>query len=170
MKNVKTVFARIMLLFMLCSTLVPAMPAITNTPYTIAVEASYNRATIKKVQKALNKLGYDCGTPDGIAGKKTKAAIKEYQRDHDLKVTGTVNSTLLSSLKVKAVKDSASSNSSSRKKSSASTNDKSETVYITDTGSKYHRSGCRYLSRSSHSISRSDAKAQGYTPCSVCRP
>lgn len=42
------------------------------------------------------------------------------------------------------------------------------TVYITDTGSKYHRYGCQYLRQSCHSISLSDAKSQGYEPCSVC--
>lgn len=44
------------------------------------------------------------------------------------------------------------------------------TVYITDTGDKYHSLGCRYLSRSSIPLSLSEAKARGYTPCSVCRP
>ncbi|WP_425755135.1 hypothetical protein ACPW7J_09695 [Ihubacter sp. rT4E-8] len=42
------------------------------------------------------------------------------------------------------------------------------TVYITDTGSKYHQYGCRYLSQSCHEISLSDAKSQGYDACSVC--
>ena len=42
------------------------------------------------------------------------------------------------------------------------------TVYITDTGSKYHRYGCQYLRQSCHEISLSDAKTQGYTPCSRC--
>ncbi|MCD8161525.1 MAG: DUF5011 domain-containing protein [Clostridiales bacterium] len=46
----------------------------------------------------------------------------------------------------------------------------SETVYITDTGSKYHRDGCRYLSKSKHAISKSTAIAQGYEPCKVCKP
>ena len=45
-----------------------------------------------------------------------------------------------------------------------------DTVYITATGSKYHRAGCRYLSKSQIAIDRSDAKAQGYTACSVCKP
>lgn len=45
---------------------------------------------------------------------------------------------------------------------------KSETVYITDTGSKYHSAGCRYL-KSSHEISLDEAEARGYEPCSVCR-
>lgn len=46
----------------------------------------------------------------------------------------------------------------------------SDTVYITDDGTKYHRSGCRYLKDSKHEISRADAKAQGYEPCKVCNP
>jgi hypothetical protein len=46
----------------------------------------------------------------------------------------------------------------------------STTVYITKTGEKYHRSGCRYLSASKIAISLADAKARGYTPCSVCDP
>jgi hypothetical protein len=43
-------------------------------------------------------------------------------------------------------------------------------VYITNTGSKYHRAGCRYLSKSSIPIERKEAIAKGYTPCSVCKP
>lgn len=44
------------------------------------------------------------------------------------------------------------------------------TVYVTRTGSKYHRSGCRYLARSCIPISLEDAKTQGYGPCSICGP
>ncbi len=43
-------------------------------------------------------------------------------------------------------------------------------VYITKTGEKYHRSGCQYLRQSCIEISRSSAVAQGYTPCSRCKP
>lgn len=43
-------------------------------------------------------------------------------------------------------------------------------VYITKTGSKYHRAGCRYLARSCIPIPLSEAKKLGYMPCSVCRP
>ena len=45
-----------------------------------------------------------------------------------------------------------------------------DTVYITNTGEKYHRDGCRYLKKSQIAISRSDAIAQGYGACSVCNP
>jgi len=44
------------------------------------------------------------------------------------------------------------------------------TVYVTDTGSKYHRYGCRYLRESCHARTLSQAKGQGYTACSVCNP
>ena len=44
------------------------------------------------------------------------------------------------------------------------------TVYITRTGAKYHRAGCRYLKKSCIPISLNEAKQRGYTPCSVCGP
>jgi micrococcal nuclease len=44
------------------------------------------------------------------------------------------------------------------------------TVYVTNTGAKYHRDGCQYLSKSRIPMSLTDAKAAGYTPCKVCKP
>ena len=41
-------------------------------------------------------------------------------------------------------------------------------VYVTRSGHKYHRAGCRYLRRSSIPMSRSKAIGAGFTPCSVC--
>ena len=43
-------------------------------------------------------------------------------------------------------------------------------VYITATGECYHRLGCRYLSKSCIPITLAKAKAEGYRPCSVCKP
>lgn len=43
-------------------------------------------------------------------------------------------------------------------------------VHITNTGEKYHTSGCRYLKKSDIPVSLSDAKARGLTACSVCNP
>ena len=70
-----------------------------------------------------------------------------------------------------------SSTSSSTNRSSSSTSSQSTlqntvgyTVYRTKTGSKYHRDGCRYLSRSQIAISKTDAINMGLTPCSVCNP
>ena len=50
------------------------------------------------------------------------------------------------------------------------TDNKGITVYVTNTGKKYHRDGCRYLKKSQIAISLSDAQAEGYGPCSVCDP
>lgn len=44
----------------------------------------------------------------------------------------------------------------------------SVTVYVTDTGTKYHNSGCRYLSESSRAIDLDTAMDQGYTACQTC--
>lgn len=64
-----------------------------------AFAANYtDKATVKKVQQALNEAGYDCGTPDGAAGKKTKAAITSYQTDKSLTVTGVIDDELLVAL------------------------------------------------------------------------
>lgn len=42
-------------------------------------------------------------------------------------------------------------------------------VYVTRTGSKYHRGYCRYLSKSKIPMSLEQA-ARRYNPCSVCKP
>ena len=52
------------------------------------------------------------------------------------------------------------------KKSSA---DQSETVYVTRTGAKYHRAGCRSLAKSQIPMPLSEA-VKRYGPCSICRP
>jgi hypothetical protein len=44
------------------------------------------------------------------------------------------------------------------------------TVYVTKSGKKYHRDGCRYLRQSRIPVTLKDAKANWYTPCSVCNP
>lgn len=63
-----------------------------------ALAANYDKATIKAVQQALNDAGFDCGTPDGIAGKNTTAAIKAYQEAHGMNATGAINGDLLDAM------------------------------------------------------------------------
>jgi hypothetical protein len=43
-----------------------------------------------------------------------------------------------------------------------------EIVYVTRTGTKYHKDGCQYLSHSKIEMELNDAIAQGYTKCSKC--
>ena len=57
-----------------------------------------------------------------------------------------------------------------QQKQAVQRSNQTQTVYITRTGKRYHRDGCRYLSMSKIPISLKDAKANGYTPCKVCHP
>lgn len=45
-----------------------------------------------------------------------------------------------------------------------------DTVYITNTGKKYHRDGCSSLKESKIPSTRSEAEALGLGPCKKCRP
>ena len=45
-----------------------------------------------------------------------------------------------------------------------------KTVCITKTGEKYHKSSCRYLSRSQIAITESAAILRSYEACKVCKP
>jgi micrococcal nuclease len=49
-------------------------------------------------------------------------------------------------------------------------NEDSDIVYITKTGTKYHRLGCRYLKKSAIPITRQKAIAKGYELCKFCKP
>ncbi|MEM9259332.1 MAG: peptidoglycan-binding domain-containing protein, partial [Bacteroidota bacterium] len=51
-------------------------------------------ATIRQVQRALNRLGYDAGTADGIMGARTKTSLVKYQQDNNLPVGGLNQPTL----------------------------------------------------------------------------
>ncbi|MDF2868875.1 MAG: fold metallo-hydrolase [Anaerocolumna sp.] len=43
-------------------------------------------------------------------------------------------------------------------------------VYITATGSKYHKKDCQYVKDNGKAILREEATEQGYEPCNVCKP
>lgn len=52
-----------------------------------------------------------------------------------------------------------------------STNDKnSKTVWIGNTGTKYHRESCGTLKGKGHKITLKEAIAEGREPCKVCKP
>lgn len=54
-----------------------------------------DKETTKRIQEYLNANGYDCGTPDGIAGKKTRAMLKQFQEDHGLYASGYIDDALM---------------------------------------------------------------------------
>ncbi|MCI7093903.1 MAG: peptidoglycan-binding protein [Lachnospiraceae bacterium] len=69
------------------------------TAYLSGIWETADKETTKNVQEVLNSLGYDCGTPDGIAGDMTKTAVSKYQEDHGLYVSGNIDDSLIKSLK-----------------------------------------------------------------------
>lgn len=108
-----------------------------------------------------------------------KQTLETEKSDLNTKITQleqenqNLNSKIESSQNTTKTSSTSSSTTSSSKRSSnssSSENTQSKTVYITKTGSKYHSSGCSYLSKSQIAISLSNAKSQGYTPCSRCNP
>lgn len=55
-------------------------------------------ALVYRVQSLLNKLGYDAGVPDGVAGPKTGAAVRRFQTRIGLAVDGEITRKLLARL------------------------------------------------------------------------
>ncbi len=63
--------------------------------------SSYPRAITKKAQKKLAAFGFDVGTPDGIAGTKTRQAIEGFQKLKGWEVTGVIDDKLLAYFDIK---------------------------------------------------------------------
>lgn len=62
-------------------------------------QSSYSDETYR-VQIRLIELGYDPGPADGIRGRKTVEAIKEFQRDHGITPDGVVGQKTKNALKI----------------------------------------------------------------------
>lgn len=60
--------------------------------------------TVTDIQSKLSRLGYDVGPVDGRFGKRTEAAVRAFQKDHDLRmVDGKVGPETLGALKAATV-------------------------------------------------------------------
>lgn len=53
---------------------------------------------VRRAQEALERAGYEIGTPDGHMGPRTSAAIKRFQSDRYLAVSGNLDDTTLAAL------------------------------------------------------------------------
>ncbi len=51
-------------------------------------DKSLSRTQIKELQARLNKLGFDTGKPDGIAGANTRSALRAFQKQQNLPADG----------------------------------------------------------------------------------
>lgn len=54
--------------------------------------------SVKRAQEALNIAGYDVGTPDGVAGTRTVTALRKFQTDKRIPVSGKFDEATLNAL------------------------------------------------------------------------
>ena len=62
---------------------------------TAAVDMS---KAIRNIQAILNNNGFDAGAPDGVMGKKTVSAIKQFQTSVGMEPTGEIDDALVQEL------------------------------------------------------------------------
>lgn len=82
-------------------------PAVKSTPQdstasksaTRTHHAAWSKDQIKEAQAGLAKAGYFKGEPNGVYGKKTRKAIRAYQKANNLPVTGRLDDELLTKLR-----------------------------------------------------------------------
>ena len=78
----------------------------TKTPEIAAANGRFDlqnwqrseRAQVSAVQTVLNGLGYEAGTPDGIAGPGTRTAVRAYQADNGLETNGLIDEALVETM------------------------------------------------------------------------
>lgn len=73
-------------------------------------------------------------------------------------------------LNTKVVKQQTTSQSESISSDNTEIDNQNLTVYITNTGSKYHRAECRYLKGSKIPVLLSELDTDKYSPCKICNP
>ena len=78
----------------------PLFPFVPRVPPPPPVEPapSYSESTTALVQRKLKKLGYYQGTVDGELGRGTRSAIRDFQDENSLEVTGQIDRALIRAL------------------------------------------------------------------------
>jgi peptidoglycan hydrolase-like protein with peptidoglycan-binding domain len=77
-------------------TVAPPQPAVRPLPIAVAPALGMSRIeVIRVIQKALDAQGYQPGTPDGITGLITRAAIMAYEADNGLPLTAEPSEDLM---------------------------------------------------------------------------
>ena len=74
-------------------------PPIPDKGAPVVAPESPSKATVMDAQKQLRDLGFDLGTPDGIMGTKTIAALRRFQTERHLPSTGVLDSVTVLQLK-----------------------------------------------------------------------
>ena len=65
------------------------------------VGAAISKDDVKKVQQTLKEKGYDPGPVDGVLGASTRAALRKFQKESDLRATGRLDEKTLDRLGMK---------------------------------------------------------------------
>ena len=135
---------------------------------------------VKAVQTALNNEGFDCGTPDGKAGKRTRAAISQYKTAHHLSENTDLDEELITYLRVQPAIEQALAEKAAAEKAAvraAAATEKSKPTYIGNANSKkFHYPGCSSVGdmKESNKVrfygSRDEVIQRGYVPCKRCNP
>lgn len=107
---------------------------------------------------------------DNEVSSKAKSSADKSETD-----TGKTDTSKTGSEKADTIKSNTGKSDSNTDKSKSNTADKKDNakniiVHITATGSKYHRAGCRYLSKSDIEVTLEEALSKGLTPCKTCKP
>jgi peptidoglycan hydrolase-like protein with peptidoglycan-binding domain len=69
---------------------IPQVPGYQDETADGALKQGLRGPRVLALQKKLKALGYDVGTPDGLFGAKTRAAVVKFQTDKSLGVDGIV--------------------------------------------------------------------------------
>lgn len=76
-----------------------AQPAATLLPAPAPVPTVFDQATINTlVQNRLNQLGFNCGVADGVFGRASQTAMKQYQQSVGLPADGLINTPTLAAM------------------------------------------------------------------------
>lgn len=125
----------------------------------IARGAEEEQAALLSVTGDTYSQGYSAGYDEGYAkkGKDEQAARERYLAS-------------LQPLLPSVTPPSPSTDTPGGKGFSAAQEPTEQVVYVTNSGSKYHRASCAHLSKSKIEKTLSEAKAAGYEPCKTCKP
>jgi Putative peptidoglycan binding domain len=69
-----------------------------DRPQTLFGGAAAYNSDVETTQRLLIKLGYDPGEPDGRLGERTQIAIRAFESDNGLLVTGEVTQNLINAM------------------------------------------------------------------------
>lgn len=174
-KNIAIIILSILLLFTLGSSSETSVE--TSTDLTSAL--TEKEQTIQAKQKQIEDLEKENNTliqeKQSLESERNQLQEEkqnlETQKNELEQENKNLNEQVEQLKKTSSIKSSTSNTTTSTQKTQKSTttqNTNSSIVYVTKTGEKYHKSSCSYLRQSKIQMNLSDAKAQGYTPCSRC--